>query len=132
MPIKLSGDLVDDARNSAKLFHRSLTGQIEHWAALGRAIESQVSGDALAQMLQRIGGTMKIGRVAEAGQRQQLVAVLAEFLTNAPNAVDNSWLREMSTRGIPVYGTTAAEPGKIVQLQPVSTPADATLSHASG
>ena len=70
MPIKLSGELVEDARSSAKLFHRSLTGQIEHWATIGRAIESQVSGDALAQLLERIGGTMKIGRVAEAGQRQ--------------------------------------------------------------
>ena len=132
MPIKLSGELVEDARSSAKLFHRSLTGQIEHWATLGRAIESQVSGDALAQMLERLGGTMKIGRVAEAGQRQQVAAVLAEFLTQAPGAADNSWLRDMSARGIPLYGTTAAQPGKIVRLEPALAPATAELAHAGG
>lgn len=132
MPIKLSGELVEDARSSAKLFHRSLTGQIEHWATLGRAIESQVSGDALAQLLQRIGGTMKIGRVAEASQRQEVVAVLAEFLSQAPGATENYWLREMSARGIPLYGTTTAEPGKIVRLDPATVPAAATASHVAG
>lgn len=131
MPIKLSGELVEDARSSAKVFHRSLTAQIEHWATLGRAVESQVSGDALAQLLQRIGGTMKISRVAEAGQRQQVAAVLAEFLTQSPGAADNSWLHEMSARGITLYGTTAAQPGKIVALEPAGAPAAAALSHAA-
>lgn len=130
MPIKLSGELVEDARSSAKMFKRSLTGQIEHWATLGRAVESQVSGDALAQLLQRIGGTMKIGSVAEAGQRQQVAAVLAEFLAKSPGATDTSWLKEMSARGIPLYGTTAAEPGKIVRLEPTGAPAAAALAHA--
>lgn len=129
MPIKLSGELVEDARSSAKMFKRSLTGQIEHWATLGRAVESQVSGDALVQLLQRIGGTMKIGNVAEAGQRQQVAAVLAEFLAKSPGATDTSWLKEMSARGIPLYGTTAAEPGKIIRLEPTGAPA-AALAHA--
>ena len=66
MPVKLSAELVEEARSSAKLFHRSLTAQIEHWATLGRVIESQLPGDALSQLLKRMGGTMKIGRVAEA------------------------------------------------------------------
>ena len=101
MPIKLSGELVDDARSSAKLFRRSLTGQIEHWATLGRAIGSQLSGDALTQLLPRIYGTMKMGCVAEAGQHQQ-VAILAEFLRQTPRALDNEWLQEMSSHGIPL------------------------------
>jgi hypothetical protein len=132
MPIKLSGELVEDARRSANQFHRSLTGQIEHWATIGRAIESQLSGDALAQLLERIGGTMKIGRVAEAGQRQQVAAVLAEFLTQSPGAADNAWLHEMSARGIPLYGTTAAQPGKIVRLESAGAPAAAAVPHATG
>ncbi len=129
MPIKLSGDLVQDARSSAKLFHRSLTGQIEHWATLGRAIESQLSGDALTQLLQQIGGTMKIGSVAEAGQRQQVAAILAEFLKQSPGESDNSWLHEMSARGIPLYGTTNAQPEKIVRLEPAAKPAAPALAH---
>ena len=131
MPIKLSGELVEDARSSAKLFHRSLTGQIEHWATLGRAIESQLSADTLAQLLDRIGGTMKISHVASASQRQQVAAVLSDFLAQSPSATDNSWLQELSARGIPLYGTTASQPGKIVRLEPAVASSDAALTHAA-
>jgi hypothetical protein len=113
MPVKLSGELVEEARSSATLFHRSLTGQIEHWAAIGRAVEAQVPGDALTHLLERMGGTMKIGRVADAAQRQQVMTVLAEFLAQTTD--DSTWLRAISTRGVPLYGSEA---GKIVRLNP--------------
>lgn len=116
MPVKLSGELVEEARNSAKLFHRSLTGQIEHWATIGRAIESQVPGEALASLLGRLGGTMKIGRVADAGHRQQIVAVLAEFLGQSKD--DSEWLRALSARGVPLYGSEPGQAGKIMRLNP--------------
>lgn len=120
MPIKLSGELVEEARISAKLFRRSITGQIEHWAALGRVIESQMPGDAVVRLLERVGGTMKIGRVAETEQRKEVASVLVEFLTQSTEVSDNSWLDELSARGVPLYGTTAAEPGKIVRREPVT------------
>lgn len=116
MPVKLSGELVEEARSSAKLFHRSLTGQIEHWAALGRVIESQLPGDALSQLLKRMGGTMKIGRVAEAAQRQQIAAVLMDFLRSPP--ADGAWLKELSARGVPLYGSEPGKPDTIVRLNP--------------
>ena len=115
MPVKLSGALVDDARKSAKVFHRSLTSQIEHWASLGRAIESQMPGDTLAHLLARVGGTMKIGQVAESNQREQVMAVLAEFLGQPQ---DNAWLREVSARGVPLYGAVPGTPGRIERLSP--------------
>ncbi len=39
MPVKLSDDLVKDARQEAEATDRSLTSQIEHWARLGRKVE---------------------------------------------------------------------------------------------
>lgn len=39
MPVKLSDDLVNDARQEAEATDRSLTSQIEHWARLGRKVE---------------------------------------------------------------------------------------------
>jgi len=120
MPIKLSGELVEEARHSAKLFRRSITGQIEHWAALGRVIESQMPGDAVVRLLERVGGTMRIGRVAETEQRKEVASVLVEFLTQSTEVPDNSWLDELSARGVPLYGTTAAEPAKIVKREPVT------------
>ena len=119
MPVKLSGELVEEARNSAKLFHRSLTGQIEHWASIGRAIESQLPGDDLSRLLGRVGGTMKIGRVAEANQRQEIAAILTDFM--GQSAGDAGWLREISARGVPLYGSEPGQAGTIVRLNPDGT-----------
>jgi len=38
-PVKLSDGLVLDARLAAKVLERSIAGQVEFWARLGRAIE---------------------------------------------------------------------------------------------
>ena len=116
MPVKLSGELVEEARHSAALFHRSLTGQIEHWAALGRALEAQLPGESLAQLLQQMGGTMKIRQVGEVSQRQEVMKALADFL--GQGAGDTGWLRDLSARGVPLYGTDPAHPDRIVRLDP--------------
>lgn len=116
MPVKLSGELVEEARDSAARFHRSLTGQIEHWASIGRAVEAQLPGDALAHLLDRLGETMKIVRVADAAQREQVMAVLAGFL--GQTAGDATWLGEVSARGVPLYGSEPGKPGEIQRLNP--------------
>jgi hypothetical protein len=41
-PVKLSDNLILDARLVAQESQRSLNGQIEHWARLGRAIEATI------------------------------------------------------------------------------------------
>lgn len=43
-PVKLSDSLVLDARLIGELAERSIAGQIEYWARLGRAIEQLLSG----------------------------------------------------------------------------------------
>lgn len=53
--LKLSDDLVDEARQEAQAADRSLTSQIEHWARLGRSVETALRHqDVLA--LKRTGG----------------------------------------------------------------------------
>jgi hypothetical protein len=48
-PVKLSDSLVLDARLTAEVAQRSISGQIEFWAALGRALEPLLRGrEALA------------------------------------------------------------------------------------
>jgi hypothetical protein len=124
MPVKLSGELVEEARHSATRYHRSLTGQIEHWAAIGRAVEAQLPGDAVAGLLERLGGTMRIGRVADSAQREQVMAVLADFL-RLPSS-SPSWLGEMSARGIPLYGSEPGESAKIQRVNPDGSIAEMT------
>lgn len=44
-PVKLSDELVCDARVTAELSERSIAGQIEFWAQLGRSLEPLLRGD---------------------------------------------------------------------------------------
>ncbi len=44
-PVKLSDELILDARLTAKATERSIAGQIEFWARLGRAIEPLLTGE---------------------------------------------------------------------------------------
>jgi hypothetical protein len=38
-PVKISDELIGNARRIAEIAERSIAGQIEFWAQLGRAIE---------------------------------------------------------------------------------------------
>ncbi len=40
MPVKLSDELVESAREESASTDRSITGQIEHWAKIGRSVET--------------------------------------------------------------------------------------------
>jgi len=39
MAIRISEELVGEAKKYSKIDHRSLTGQIEHWARIGKCSE---------------------------------------------------------------------------------------------
>src|SRR5271155_775499 len=43
-PVKISDELIFDARKIAEIAERSISGQIEFWAQLGRAIEPLLDG----------------------------------------------------------------------------------------
>jgi hypothetical protein len=57
--VKLNSHLVDEARREAELFHRSIAGQIEHWAKLGRAIEN-AKGFSIERVRTALAGELKI------------------------------------------------------------------------
>jgi hypothetical protein len=43
-PVRLSAALVQDARETGEVMERSIAGQIEYWARLGRAVEAVLRG----------------------------------------------------------------------------------------
>ncbi len=43
-PVKLSDELVSDARNVAEISQRSIAGQIEFWASIGKSLEPLLRG----------------------------------------------------------------------------------------
>ena len=66
-PVKLSDELVDDARAVVPFSQRSIAGQIEFWAGLGKSIEPLLRGDR-SMLLQRSGATRPLSEsIAEVG-----------------------------------------------------------------
>ena len=64
-PVKLSDPLVQAARAAAQNAERSLAGQIEHWARLGRCVESTLSADAVASLKRGVWPTHAVHTVSE-------------------------------------------------------------------
>jgi hypothetical protein len=52
-PVKLSDALILDARVAGETFERSLAGQVEFWARLGRAMERLMSTAEIIDLKQR-------------------------------------------------------------------------------
>ncbi len=82
-PVKISDELILDARLTAEIAERSIAGQIEFWAQLGRAIEPLLEGSR-ALALRRAGATVPLSKclasVDSAAGRRRVV----EYLESRP------------------------------------------------
>lgn len=79
-PVKLSDDLVLEARTVGAVACRSIAGQVEFWARLGKSIESVLRGDR-ALALQRSGAAESLAQAIEsvdtdAGRKRVAMRVL--------------------------------------------------------
>jgi len=82
-PVKLSDELVLDARRTAEAAERSIAGQIEFWAQLGRAVEPLLEGSR-AVALRRAGSVRPLSEClaqvdSDAGHQR-----VASFLESRP------------------------------------------------
>ncbi|MEO6995663.1 MAG: hypothetical protein ABI273_18805 [Lacunisphaera sp.] len=50
IPLRIDSALVHRARSAGALFDRSPTAQIEHWAKLGRVLDSVLSGKSVGKV----------------------------------------------------------------------------------
>lgn len=82
-PVKLSDELVLDARLTSELAQRSIAGQIEHWAHLGRAFEPLLRG-AEALALRRAGAVKPLSECLESVDSEEGRQRVAEHLRNRP------------------------------------------------
>lgn len=100
-PVKLSDNLVLDARLTSEMAERSIAGQIEFWAGLGRAIEPLLKlPDVLA--------------LRRAGAVKPLSVCLAEAGTPGGDQKVAAYLK---TRPYPRYETDLASPGLLVRIE---------------
>jgi hypothetical protein len=78
-PVKLSDELVLDARLEGEQQQRSIAGQVEYWARLGRYLDDLIDGRARRALLQGSGKRLLselIGSVSQPEGRARLQAVL--------------------------------------------------------
>lgn len=98
-PVKISDELVEEARRNGKLLHRSIAGQIELWAHLGQAIEPLLEGSRITAL-----------RKAGAGGR---VSRLLETVNTAEGA---RRLKAQLARGpYPRYEAVPGRPGRLLR-----------------
>jgi hypothetical protein len=100
-PVNISDELISDAQRTAAIAERSVAGQIEFWAHLGRAIEPWLEGPR-ALALQRAG-----------------VAVpLSECLASVDSAEGRRRVGEhLDSRPFPHYQPAPGSPDLLVRLE---------------
>lgn len=83
-PVKLSDALVLDARLAGEALERSIAGQVEFWARLGRAVEPLLEG-AQALALCRSAGARPLSACLESVDSPEGRRRVAEFLQTQPH-----------------------------------------------
>jgi hypothetical protein len=82
-PVKLSDELVVDARIVAEVAERSIAGQIEFWAHLGRAMEPLLRG-AQALALRRAGAAKPLSECIESVDSDEGRRRVKDYLESTP------------------------------------------------
>ncbi len=83
MPVKLSDTLVLDARMAGEAMERSIAGQVEFWARLGRAIDPLLSGTQ-AMDLSRRGAARPLADLIADVEKPAGRKRLAKYLASQP------------------------------------------------
>jgi hypothetical protein len=100
-PVKLSDALVLDARQTSGVAERSIAGQIEFWARLGRAVEPLLNGDQ-ALALHRAGDEQPLSSLLATVDTTQGRKRVADFLASQP---------------FPQYEPAEGQPGLLVRIE---------------
>lgn len=102
MPIRLSDELLGQARESGQRFHRSIPQQVEHWAQLGRVLESALT----------LPGT---GKLKDLSREPDLRKMIAQAETPAGKEKVKAFLRKTGTAK---YSSDPENPGGVIQHLP--------------
>lgn len=100
-PVKVSDTLILDARVAGKVVERSIAGQIEFWAKIGRALEPLLRGDQMLALCQA--GSVKslsecLESVDSPAGRQRVIA-------------------HLKTRPYPHYEAAPGSPGLLLRIE---------------
>jgi hypothetical protein len=99
-PVKLSDALVLDARLAAEVQERSIAGQVEFWAKLGRSIELLLRGRQ----------TLALRRSSQIDQREQTESLSERFASVDTPAGRARVAAYLETRPFPHFKEHSSEP----------------------
>jgi len=100
-PVKVSDALMLDARVAGEIVERSMAGQIEFWARIGRALEPLLRGDHVLALC-----------------RAGSVKPLSECIESVDSAAGRRRVFEhLKTRPYPHYEAAAESPGLLVRIE---------------
>lgn len=105
MPLRIDGELIKEARISGSVFHRSIAQQVEHWANLGKVLESVLTVRSVAHvkiLKKPVNLDRLLARAGSSAGKKRTLALLAK------------------KKG-PLYGIKAARPNVLLQYQPNGT-----------
>jgi hypothetical protein len=108
--IKLSDAFVNLARSEGRIMGRSIAGQVEHWARLGRAVER-----APGFGYERIRAVLSArARFDELSADEQAVALgeLETYLEDLPRDRDAAFFASLRAAGAPIHGERGAAGGR--------------------
>jgi hypothetical protein len=100
-PVKLSDELVLDARLTGEVAERSIAGQIEFWAQLGRAIEPLIEGSR-ALALRRAGTAIPLSERLASVDTPEGRSRVAVYLESRP---------------FPNYEPVPGKPGLLIRVE---------------
>jgi hypothetical protein len=101
MPVKLSDGLVLDARLAGEAMERSIAGQVEFWARLGRVIDPLLNGCQ----------AMAISRRASARPLAELIAEIDQ------PAGQERLAHHLATLPFPHYAAHPERPGLLIRTE---------------
>jgi hypothetical protein len=82
-PVKLSDALVLDARLSAEVEQRSIAGQVEYWASLGKLVDAMLDGRTRTDALKK-SGVKPLSELIESVGRAEGDVRLHTYLESEP------------------------------------------------
>jgi len=119
-PVKLSDALLSAARTEAPVAHRSIPGQIEHWASLGRSVEMALTQAQISRLKAGLPLTTAEADAAEpapAAAPPPPVTILREL---RPRGRNGGRRRAVAPAAIPESTAPSADAPPAVAAEPVS------------
>ena len=107
----MSADLVEDARRDARVFRRSLSGQVEHWARLGQAIEA-APGFTLDRVRAALAGKFHVDALT-AEEHVYFDDLLSDALEQPSREIDEAYAEIGRAGGVGLDAT-----GRLVRGRP--------------